>query len=69
MEQHRAPDGSRIGDRPLVMGVVNVTPDSFSDGGRHMGASAIEHARALRGRYSRSSGHHRYPAGPSRETE
>lgn len=22
-------------DRPLVMGVVNVTPDSFSDGGRH----------------------------------
>lgn len=23
------------GDRPLVMGVVNVTPDSFSDGGDH----------------------------------
>jgi dihydropteroate synthase len=22
-------------DRPLVMGVINVTPDSFSDGGRH----------------------------------
>ncbi|KAB2849057.1 MAG: dihydropteroate synthase [Hyphomicrobiaceae bacterium] len=22
-------------DRPLVMGIVNVTPDSFSDGGRH----------------------------------
>jgi dihydropteroate synthase len=21
-------------ERPLVMGVVNVTPDSFSDGGR-----------------------------------
>jgi dihydropteroate synthase len=25
---------------PLVMGVLNVTPDSFSDGGRHMGADA-----------------------------
>src|SRR5437773_6685131 len=23
-----------IGRRPLVMGIVNVTPDSFSDGGR-----------------------------------
>ena len=23
--------------RPLVMGIVNVTPDSFSDGGRHFG--------------------------------
>ncbi len=23
--------------RPLVMGVLNVTPDSFSDGGRHVG--------------------------------
>jgi dihydropteroate synthase len=25
----------RLGARPLVMGVLNVTPDSFSDGGRH----------------------------------
>jgi dihydropteroate synthase len=25
-------------DRPLVMGIVNVTPDSFSDGGRHASA-------------------------------
>lgn len=34
--------------RPKVMGVVNVTPDSFSDGGRyaHVGA-AVEHALAL----------------------
>src|SRR5271157_5201697 len=23
-----------IGERPLVMGILNVTPDSFSDGGR-----------------------------------
>src|SRR5258708_38084742 len=22
-------------DRPLVMGIINVTPDSFSDGGRY----------------------------------
>jgi len=27
-------------DRPLVMGIVNVTPDSFSDGGRFLGAEA-----------------------------
>ncbi|HPU37950.1 MAG TPA: dihydropteroate synthase [Microthrixaceae bacterium] len=27
-------------DRPLVMGVLNVTPDSFSDGGRHDGLDA-----------------------------
>ena len=24
-----------LGDRAFVMGIVNVTPDSFSDGGRH----------------------------------
>jgi dihydropteroate synthase len=34
--------------RPLVMGVVNVTPDSFSDGGRFLDAcAAIEHAGRL----------------------
>ncbi len=34
--------------RPLVMGIVNVTPDSFSDGGQHDDASsAIRHASAL----------------------
>jgi dihydropteroate synthase len=34
--------------RPLVMGVVNVTPDSFYDGGRHADAqAAIAHARRL----------------------
>ncbi len=39
-------------ERPLVMGIVNVTPDSFSDGGtaydpaEHPGR-ALEHARAL----------------------
>ena len=36
------------GARTLVMGVVNVTPDSFSDGGRYRdAAAAVEHARAL----------------------
>ncbi len=35
-------------DRPLVMGIVNVTPDSFSDGGQHAGvAQAVAHARRL----------------------
>ena len=34
--------------RPLVMGIVNVTPDSFSDGGAHDDPErAIAHARAL----------------------
>lgn len=32
-------------DRPLLMGVVNVTPDSFSDGGRYLdAAAAVAHA-------------------------
>lgn len=35
-------------DRTLIMGVVNVTPDSFSDGGRFLGADrAIAHGRRL----------------------
>ncbi|HEY6049626.1 MAG TPA: dihydropteroate synthase, partial [Thermoanaerobaculia bacterium] len=35
-------------DRPLVMGIVNVTPDSFSDGGRFLEAGpAIEHGLSL----------------------
>lgn len=34
--------------RPLVMGIVNVTPDSFSDGGRLASArAAIAHAQQL----------------------
>ena len=34
--------------RPLVMGIVNVTPDSFSDGGRHAGPeAAVAHGLAL----------------------
>jgi len=45
----------RAGDRawefprsPLIMGIVNVTPDSFSDGGQHATpAAAVAHALAL----------------------
>lgn len=35
-------------DGPLVMGILNATPDSFSDGGRHHGAdAAIAHGLAM----------------------
>jgi dihydropteroate synthase len=35
-------------DKPLIMGVVNVTPDSFSDGGRFLDPeAAVLHAREL----------------------
>jgi dihydropteroate synthase len=34
--------------RPLVMGIVNVTPDSFSDGGQYLDtAAAVQHALRL----------------------
>jgi dihydropteroate synthase len=37
-------------DAPLVMGIVNVTPDSFSDGGLFLDPdAAIEHGRELLG--------------------
>ena len=37
-----------IGTLPLVMGIVNVTPDSFSDGGRFADpAAAIDHGLSL----------------------
>jgi dihydropteroate synthase len=35
-------------DRPLIMGVLNVTPDSFSDGGRFVDFDrAVEHGRQM----------------------
>jgi dihydropteroate synthase len=38
----------RLGLRTVLMGVVNVTPDSFSDGGRYLSAdAAVEHALQL----------------------
>ena len=34
--------------RPWVMGIVNLTPDSFSDGGQHaQGSQALQHAERL----------------------
>jgi len=37
-----------LGDRTLIMGIVNVTPDSFSDGGRYLATDqAIAHALRL----------------------
>ena len=41
-------DGLPRPPRALVMGVLNVTPDSFSDGGRYLDpARALEHGRLL----------------------
>ena len=38
----------RLGERTLIMGVVNVTPDSFSDGGRWFDPeAAIAHGKRL----------------------
>lgn len=35
-------------EKPLIMGIVNVTPDSFSDGGKYFGAAtAVQHALQL----------------------
>jgi len=37
-----------LGERTLVMGVLNVTPDSFSDGGKFFDAKrAVQHALAM----------------------
>lgn len=41
-------------DQPVVVGIVNVTPDSFSDGGRYADPeSALRHAEALVGQGAR----------------
>jgi dihydropteroate synthase len=38
----------KIGTRPLVMGILNLTPDSFSDGGRFIEAgAALAHAKRM----------------------
>lgn len=52
LTQHpnRLPCGSRFLDlsRPHVMGILNVTPDSFSDGGRFAARdAALRHAQAM----------------------
>ena len=44
----RAPFAGLTLERPRLMGVVNVTPDSFSDGGRYASRdAAVAHGRAL----------------------
>jgi dihydropteroate synthase len=48
LAQRPAPFAGLPIDHPLVMGIVNVTPDSFSDGGRHAEhAAAIEAGHAM----------------------
>jgi len=42
--------GSVFLDRPILVGILNVTPDSFSDGGRYTGIdAALAHAEHLLG--------------------
>jgi len=44
----RAPWAGFALDRPLVMGILNVTPDSFSDGGAYIDPGrALAHGRAM----------------------
>ena len=48
LSAQRAPWAGFALDRPIVIGVLNVTPDSFSDGGRWFEPEpAIAHGRAL----------------------
>src|SRR2546423_6044267 len=45
---HLATQTLTIGERPLVLGIVNVTPDSFADGGRYAAAeAAVAHGLEL----------------------
>jgi len=44
----RLPDRTITLDRPFVVGILNVTPDSFSDGGRHATVdAALAHAERM----------------------
>jgi dihydropteroate synthase len=50
LNENRLPCGSRFLDlsRPQVMGILNVTPDSFSDGGRYgQRDAALRHAESM----------------------
>jgi dihydropteroate synthase len=48
LERKRAPIAGLALDRPRIMGVVNVTPDSFSDGGQFLAPeAAIAHGLQL----------------------
>ena len=51
-----APGVPLAGDRTLIMGILNVTPDSFSDGGRwNTLDQALEHAAELMAQGATSS--------------
>jgi dihydropteroate synthase len=46
----RLPSGKtlELGHRTLIMGILNVTPDSFSDGGRYLAVdAAVAHAKRM----------------------
>jgi dihydropteroate synthase len=48
--QYTFADGSRLvlGQRTLIMGILNVTPDSFSDGGQYVSVdAAVQRARQM----------------------
>ena len=48
MSESRSGASQSESQRPLVMGVLNVTPDSFSDGGLHNSTeAALDHAKLL----------------------
>jgi dihydropteroate synthase len=48
LRQPRAALGGLALDRPRIMGIVNITPDSFSDGGHFATTrAAVDHALAL----------------------
>ncbi len=51
MRHWQSPHGRRLpvpGEKTLIMGVLNATPDSFSDGGRHLAPErAAEHAERM----------------------
>jgi dihydropteroate synthase len=45
---HAAPDAPLPRDPPVLMGILNVTPDSFSDGGRYIEVdAAVAHAARM----------------------
>ena len=44
------PCDAAAAERTLVMGILNVTPDSFSDGGEHYTAKRRSHPRAAHDR-------------------
>lgn len=45
---NEAPVDSTLDPRPLIMGILNVTPDSFSDGGLHLDSfMALKTARSM----------------------